>query len=127
VDWIVHFRESVYGLDMVDVRVTERDDQCELGRWIYGEAAHLRHLPEYEAARQAHAAFHACAAEVVRLTLAGRHHEAKLAVDHGGRLRSQSAAMVRAFLWLSQRLTSKRLASSSGASIDGRRQHGVSG
>lgn len=116
-EWIVHLREYVYGSGSLDVRVTGRDDQCDLGRWIYGEAARYRHLPEYEAARQAHAAFHAEAAQVVRLMQAGRRHEAVLATDRGGRLRNQSTAIVRAFLWLTQRLASKRSAAApSGAS-----------
>ncbi len=105
-EWIIHLREYVYGSGSLDVRVTMRDDQCDLGRWIYGEAARYRHLPEYEAARQAHAVFHAEAAQVVQMMKAGRRHEAALATGHGGRLRNQSAAMVRSFIRLSQRLTS---------------------
>lgn len=42
------------------------DDQCKLGKWLYGVAHKCYgHLPEYESARQAHAAFHLCAAEVL--------------------------------------------------------------
>lgn len=105
-EWIVHLREYVYGLGTLDVQVIMRDDQCDLGRWIYGEATPYRHLPEYEAARQAHALFHAEAAQVVNLLEAGRRHEAALALDRGGRLRNRSAAMVRSFIRLSERLAS---------------------
>ncbi|MBL8658171.1 MAG: CZB domain-containing protein [Rhodospirillales bacterium] len=105
-EWIVHLREYVYGSGTLDVQVIMRDDQCDLGRWIYGEAAPYRHLPEYEAARQAHALFHAEAAQVVNLMEAGRRHEAALAINQGGRLRNQSAAMVRSFIRLSERLAS---------------------
>jgi len=104
-EWLAQLREFVYGAGAPDVRLLVRDDQCELGRWIYNDAADFRHLPEYEAARQAHAAFHAEAAEVVRLMQAGCRHEAALAIERGGPLQSRSATMIRAFLWLSHRLS----------------------
>lgn len=103
-EWVVHLREYIYGSGELDVRVILRDDECELGRWLYGEAARYHHLPEYETARLAHAAFHADAAQVVRLVQAGRRHEAGLEIGHGGRLRKRSAMMVRSFVWLNQRL-----------------------
>lgn len=124
-EWIIHLREYVYGTGSFDVRDTARDDLCDLGQWIYGEAARYRHLPEYEAARQAHAAFHAEAAQIVRLMQAGRRHEAALATDRGSRLRNQSAAMVRSVLWLSQRLKRTRpaVASADDAERDPARPH----
>ena len=124
-EWIIHLREYVYGFGSLDVRATVRDNQCDLGQWIYGEAARFQHLPEYEAARQAHAAFHAEAAQIVRLMQAGRRHEAALATDRGTRLRNQSAAMVRSVLWLSQRLKRARpaAASANGAERDLARPH----
>lgn len=104
-EWLAQLREYVYGAGAPDVRILVRDDQCELGRWIYNDASRFRHLPEYEAARQAHAAFHAEAAEVIRLMQAGRRHEAALAIERGGPLQNRSAMMIRAFLWLGQRLS----------------------
>lgn len=104
-EWLAQLREYVYGAGAPDVRLLVRDDQCELGRWIYNDAAHFRHLPEYEAARQAHASFHAEAAQVVRLMQAGRRHEAAIAIERRGPLQLRSATMIRAFLWLGQRLS----------------------
>ncbi|MCU0894190.1 MAG: CZB domain-containing protein [Rhodospirillales bacterium] len=104
-EWLAQLREYVYGAGAPDVRILVRDDQCELGRWIYNDAARFRSLPEYEAARQAHATFHAEAAEVVRLMQAGRRHEAALAIERGGPLQNRSATMIRRFLWLSHRLS----------------------
>lgn len=103
-EWVVHLREYIYGSGDLDVRVIMRDDECDLGRWVYGEGACYHHLPEYETARLAHAAFHADAAQAVRLVQAGRRHEAGLEIGYGGRLRNRSAMMVRSFLRLSQRL-----------------------
>lgn len=104
-EWLAQLREYVYGAGAPDVRILVRDDQCELGRWIYNDAARFRHLPEYEAARQAHASFHAEAAEVIRLMQAGRRHEAALAIERGGPLQNRSATMIRTFLWLGHRLS----------------------
>jgi methyl-accepting chemotaxis protein len=104
-EWLAQLREYVYGAGAPDVRILVRDDQCELGRWIYNDAARFRHLPEYEAARQAHASFHAEAAEVIRLMRAGRRHEAAIAIERGGPLQNRSATMIRAFLWLGHRLS----------------------
>lgn len=103
-EWVVHLREYIYGAGSLDASLILRDDTCELGKWLYGEAARYRHLPEYETARLAHAAFHADAAQTVRLVQAGRRHEAGLDIGQGGRLRNRSASMVRSFLWLNQRL-----------------------
>lgn len=103
-EWVVHLREYVYGSGNLNACVILRDDECDLGKWIYGEAARYHHLPEYETARLAHAAFHADAAHAVQLVQAGRRHEAELEIGHGGRLRNCSAMMVRSFLWLNQRL-----------------------
>lgn len=104
-EWLAQLREYVYGAGAPDTRILVRDDQCELGRWIYNDAARFRSLPEYEAARQAHATFHAEAAEVIRLMQAGRRHEAALAIERGGPLQNRSATMIRRFLWLSHRLS----------------------
>ncbi len=113
-EWLAQLREYVYGAGAPDVRILVRDDQCELGQWIYNDAVRFRHLPEYEAARQAHASFHAEAAEVIRLMQAGRRHEAALAIERGGPLQIRSATMIRTFLWLGHRL-SRAIAADAGA------------
>lgn len=114
-EWLAQLREYVYGAGAPDVGILVRDDQCELGRWIYNDAARFRHLPEYEAARQAHASFHAEAAEVIRLMQAGRRHEAALAIERGGPLQNRSATMIRTFLWLGHRLSGAKAAEAAAA------------
>lgn len=41
------------------------DNQCELGKWIYGEGARHRGLPEYTKLKNAHQRFHKAAAAIV--------------------------------------------------------------
>jgi Chemoreceptor zinc-binding domain len=60
--------ESAEGLD---VQVICQDNQCRLGKWIYGDGTEYKHKPSYEPLRLAHAEFHICAADVLRLNNAG--------------------------------------------------------
>lgn len=46
--------------------VVEKDNQCELGKWIYGEGTKFRSLAEYTALKTDHAQFHQCAGAVIR-------------------------------------------------------------
>lgn len=42
------------------------DNQCDLGKWIYGDGKSFSNLPDYEALRSEHAKFHKCASGIVR-------------------------------------------------------------
>lgn len=50
----------------LDAETIERSDRCELGRWILTEGARFSDNAEFQKLRETHAAFHQCAAEVVR-------------------------------------------------------------
>lgn len=52
----------------LDIGVIMQDDLCQLGQWIYGQAARstLALHPEFAALREAHRAFHLYAARVVQ-------------------------------------------------------------
>ena len=113
-EWIARLREHVYKDQPIDPLMIERDDVCRLGRWLIQQAPALRHLPEFEAARVAHAAVHAEAARLARLIQAGHLHEAKAALESGGRVRRQSAAMVRTFTRLSRRIELAQAAADGG-------------
>jgi|GEM_PF-6702452 hypothetical protein len=103
-EWIARLRERVYEDQPIDPEMIQRDDVCRLGRWLIEQAPALRHLPEFEAARVAHAAVHTEAARLARLMEAGHLHEAKAAIENNGRVRRQSAAMVRTFTRLGRRI-----------------------
>jgi hypothetical protein len=55
----------------LDPAVVCRDDQCALGKWIYGEGKSHETLPIYEAVRKEHAQFHEHAATIVTLVNEG--------------------------------------------------------
>ncbi|HUI57838.1 MAG TPA: CZB domain-containing protein [Bryobacteraceae bacterium] len=59
--------------DKIDVRTVQKDDICELGKWIHGEYRKHAGDPDFERLIEAHAAFHrsaAAAAALVELGLA---------------------------------------------------------
>ncbi|MCL6528276.1 MAG: CZB domain-containing protein [Thermaceae bacterium] len=67
--------------DELDLSLIMQDNQCVLGKWLYGQAARstLALHSEYEALREAHRVFHLYAARVVQ-TLRMRGKEAAQAM-----------------------------------------------
>ncbi len=60
-----------------------RDDQCVLGKWLYGNRDTLGRTPLFEQVRTMHATFHQSAADIVRLTQKGRTDEAMRLLNGG--------------------------------------------
>ncbi len=52
--------------DSLNPDVVCKDDQCTLGKWLYGEGARYNTLPEFAKLKSAHASFHLEAAEIIR-------------------------------------------------------------
>ena len=107
-EWMAELREFIYGNGTLESERVASDDQCELGRWLYGEGTRYRHLAEYDNALQIHAALHRHAAQVVDLVRIGRRTEAAAHVAPGGKLRKMSAALVKAFAQLNRRILPAR-------------------
>jgi methyl-accepting chemotaxis protein len=53
--------------ESLDPAVVGADNQCALGKWIYGEGQQFKDLPDFETVRLQHAEFHQKAGEIVRL------------------------------------------------------------
>jgi len=43
-----------------------KDNNCELGKWIYGEGSKFSKLPEYNVLKMEHIRFHKAASEIVK-------------------------------------------------------------
>jgi len=97
-------REYIYGTGQLDRTAVARDDDCEIGRWLYGEGLKYQKLSEYRHARDLHAAFHRRAAKVVGMVDRGRRLEAAADLAPGGELRDLSASLAQAFNRLNKRL-----------------------
>ena len=48
-----------------------KDNQCALGKWIYGPGKRYAQTAEYEPLRHTHAQFHVCAADILRRARSG--------------------------------------------------------
>ncbi|MCX7600377.1 MAG: CZB domain-containing protein [Meiothermus sp.] len=70
--WRKRLEDAILGRsnEELDIGVIAQDNQCLLGQWLYGQAAHstLALHPEFAALREAHRAFHFYAARVVQTT-----------------------------------------------------------
>jgi len=53
------------------------DNQCALGKWIYGDGQGYQNMEGFEDLRLTHADFHKCASEVVRKADSGEKNEAE--------------------------------------------------
>jgi hypothetical protein len=63
--------------EKLDPEVVGRDDQCALGKWIYGDGKAHEALPHFAKVKEDHAHFHLHAAQVVKLVDAGEREAAE--------------------------------------------------
>jgi len=57
--WKSKLRQAIASGDLLDVKAIERDDCCELGKWIYGNGRIVYgHFPEFERLLNSHRNFH---------------------------------------------------------------------
>lgn len=80
VRWKVRLEAYIAGTseETLDAEAISRDDQCMLGKWIYGEGGQEHgDNPRFDAMKEIHAKFHRCAGDVVRTVDAGDPVKAK--------------------------------------------------
>lgn len=71
-----------YSRETLDPEQVAQEEGCELGRWIAAEGERTHGSdPAFRSLQRTHAEFHRCAAEIIRLCLAGRREEAERAFD----------------------------------------------
>ena len=70
------------------------DNQCDLGKWIYGEGKAYERFPEYAKLKSEHAKFHKVVADVVQDVNAGKHIDEKAAMGPGSQFASLSSEVV---------------------------------
>jgi hypothetical protein len=71
--WKQKLRSAIGGGEERKLNPNEvcKDNQCALGKWLYGAGKKYQHTPDYEPLRHTHAEFHVCAADILRLTQQG--------------------------------------------------------
>ena len=76
--WKIRLRTAIQTKQPLDAAKIARDDQCELGKWLHGEAkAKYGSAPIFAELLSRHAAFHLAAAEVAKAIEAGQYAEAE--------------------------------------------------
>ena len=77
-EWKYKFRAAMTSDEPMDVATISRDDYCEIGKWLHGEAqAKHSKLSSYAKCLSAHAAFHAEAGKIAALINAKKKDQAE--------------------------------------------------
>ncbi len=68
IKWKTRLNDFIDGTskEKLDSNVVCKDNQCTLGKWIYGDGAKHQQLPQYGDLKTKHADFHHCAGEIVK-------------------------------------------------------------
>jgi hypothetical protein len=96
--WKVRLRMCIDGTEKLDPAVVCKDNQCDLGKWIYGEGAKYNKAASYSTLKAEHANFHKCAADVVTKANAGKKAEAEALLGPTGNFAKASQATVSAIM-----------------------------
>lgn len=89
----------------LDPAIVGRDDQCRLGKWIYGDGQAYTHAESFEKVRTVHAAFHKHAAAVV--TFVNRGDCATAAAVLNGQYAKTSNSLQRTIVALAREVGAK--------------------
>jgi methyl-accepting chemotaxis protein len=77
-EWKFKFLNAIHANETLDVNAISKDNNCEFGKWLHGEAKTLyRNAAAYAKCMADHAAFHREAAKVAAAINAKRKEEAE--------------------------------------------------
>jgi methyl-accepting chemotaxis protein len=77
-EWKYKFRAAMSASEPMDAAAISKDNCCEVGKWLHGEAKDLHgHLASHAKCVAAHAAFHAEAGKVAAVINAKKNDEAE--------------------------------------------------
>lgn len=98
--WKIRLGMAIEGhaKESLDPATVERDDQCDLGKWLHGEGRVHQGREEFQPLVAEHAGFHKHAAKVLRIAMRGDREGAKAELD--GPYYQQSQKVVMAILKL---------------------------
>jgi hypothetical protein len=98
IKWKVRLRMCIDESEKLEPAVVCKDDQCELGKWIYGDGQIYKNALSYEPLRNEHARFHRCAGDVVRKVNAGDKSGAEQLLGAEGEFAQASQATIDAIM-----------------------------
>lgn len=83
-EWKVKFRTAMTSRETLDAATISKDNCCELGKWLHGEAkTQWSKLPAYRECLERHASFHTAAGQVAQAINAKRYAEAESMLGQG--------------------------------------------
>lgn len=83
-EWKLKLRSSISRKEVMDAATISKDDCCELGKWLHGEAkAKFGRLSSYADCVTKHTAFHAEAGKVASAINSKKYNEAEAMLDSG--------------------------------------------
>lgn len=101
--WVEEFCAAIFNQDTVDAATYGKDNNCELGKWLYGEGkTRYGKLNAYSILISSHAAFHKVAGEVAQAINAKNYELAELLLDKEGSYAMASHAVRIAILKLKE-------------------------
>ena len=112
-EWKLRFQQAVSANEPLDARIIAKDNQCELGKWLYGEAQALyRRRKAHAHCLAHHAAFHVEAGKIAAVLNAQCRNEAEHMLTNGSPFAQASMALILALIELQRHSAAERQAPS---------------
>jgi len=93
-EWRVRFRSTITKKETLDADAIAKDDRCDLGKWLHGEAkGKYSRLNAYSRCVKEHANFHLEASKVARVINAQKYDEAHAMLGIGSGFSTASGAI----------------------------------
>jgi len=106
-EWKVKLRTAISKHEEMDVATISKDDCCEFGKWLHGDAkSRLAHHPSYSECVSKHANFHVEAGRVAAMINAKKFSQAEAMLGSGSSFVSASTAVGVAIMRLKKDVSS---------------------
>ena len=93
-EWKLKFRSAISKKESMDAETIKKDNCCELGKWLHGEAkTKFGRLTSHAECVQKHAAFHIEAGKVATAINAKKYVEAEAMINAGTTFAEASSAL----------------------------------
>ncbi len=101
--WRIKLRTAIVKKEKLDAVALAKDNQCELGKWLYGEAKQkLGSNPIHASCVKAHATFHKAVAEIASVVNTGEYAAAEKLMGAGSAFSQASNSVGMALMAMEQ-------------------------
>jgi hypothetical protein len=100
-EWKIKFRQAITGKETMDAESISKDNCCELGKWLHGEAkSKFNELSSYVECLTKHAYFHVEAGKIAKTINARKYTEAEAMIGASSPYTAASSAVRHAIMHL---------------------------